>query len=73
MPRMQITTVRQAIEEIGGYRVAAEMLGVERDTIYQWAHTDKFPAKTIKLKALLEARGHSVPDSLWGLIEVNEA
>lgn len=68
-----ITTVKEALHAAGGYRAAAALLGSNYAAVCAWAHKNRFPAKTYKLKEFLRARGVVAPDSLWGLTEPHEA
>lgn len=69
----KITTVKEALHAAGGYRAAAEILGANYASVCAWAHKDRFPAKTYKLKDFLRERGFAAPDSLWGLTEPQRA
>ena len=69
---IHITTAKEALQAAGGYQAAADMLGVNYATVCQWAHNNRFPAKTYKLKAFLNIHGVTAPDSLWGLTEIGD-
>jgi len=63
---MNISTVENAVEALGGIAAVAEMTNSSPSAVYNWRAADKFPADTYLLvQSELRARGLVAPDNLW--------
>lgn len=67
----KLTSVEEVFAELGGYQAVREMFGHKNtSTALMWNFRKKFPAKTFTvMKAALEAKGASAPETLWGMPE----
>jgi hypothetical protein len=67
---MRITSVREAIEILGGPTATARMVGRSPQSAVNWRAANRFPANTILiLKDELAKRKAEAPSSLWGVKE----
>lgn len=68
----ELNTTKEVIQALGGDRWVVTLLPeITIQTVRYWRHKNKFPARTyLALKATLEVRGYSAPDSLWNMLKV---
>jgi hypothetical protein len=67
---MRITSVREAIEILGGPTAVGRMVGRSPQSAVNWRAADRFPANTILiLKDELAKRKVEAPSALWGVKE----
>ena len=63
---MQITSVGEIIEELGGYRRVSQMCGSTPHAALMWRARGSLPRRTfIVLTHALAMKGHSAPPRLW--------
>jgi len=63
---MNITTVEDVIDALGGIAEVAEMTSALPTAVYNWRADGKFPTDTyLLIQNELKARGRVAPDYLW--------
>jgi hypothetical protein len=63
---MNITTVDDVIDALGGTAAIAEMTSALPTAVYNWRAAGKFPTDTyLLIQDELRARGRVAPDHLW--------
>jgi hypothetical protein len=66
-------TANAVVVALGGTRAVAELTGRSDPAVSNWRKADSFPANTyLLLKAALEAKGVTAPDTLWGMGQSSE-
>ncbi len=69
-----LRSVDDVIKKLGGVGEVAMLFSIERDAVYVWRKSKKFPAHTYKLlRDTLLARGFVAPITLWRMTEPAEA
>jgi hypothetical protein len=67
---MRITSVREAIEILGGPTAVGRMVGRSPQSAVNWRAADRFPANTfLVIKGELAKRKIEAPASLWDMKE----
>lgn len=63
-----LLTTAEVMDALGGTGAVAVLTGSKPSAASNWRGFDTFPANTyVAMKAALEARGLTAPDSLWGM------
>ena len=63
---INLTTVNEVIDALGGNAEAAEALGVGYTSVTNWRMFGYFPARTyVQIQSELKRRRKTAPDSLW--------
>jgi hypothetical protein len=63
-----LRTTAQVIKALGGKHEVARLTGRSWSAVWNWEDRKAFPTNTYAvLKAKLETKGASAPDTLWGM------
>jgi hypothetical protein len=65
---MELRTPLDVFNALGGTVEVALITGRTYSAAFNWRKKPKFPANTFRdLQKALAAKGHTAPDSLWGM------
>lgn len=63
-----LSTTADVMDALGGTGAVASLTGSKLSAASNWRSFETFPANTyVAMKAALDARGLTAPDSLWGM------
>jgi hypothetical protein len=65
---MELRTTVDVFDALGGTAAVALITGRKYSAAFNWRKFNRFPANTFRdLQKALAAKGHTAPDSLWGM------
>jgi hypothetical protein len=65
---MELRSTVAVMDVLGGTKAVAAITGRKYTAAFNWRKQRKFPANTFRdLQKALAAKGHTAPDSLWGM------
>lgn len=69
----ELTSTVSVMDALGGTRAVADLTGRTYSAAFNWRSFETFPADTyVALTAALRAIDRTAPDSLWGMVPVEQ-
>lgn len=64
---MNLTTAKAVVDALGGYKAVAKEFDCSPQNAHHWQQWNAFPPKYYKkFQRLLEEKGFTAPEELWG-------